>query len=139
MKNFKAILFIVVATIFSVSAISAQSSKVIKTGNGYTLNNVSLSTTDVAAIRKLLPTESYLFASSSGTSKTYGTLSMNKAIQMTKTSISEANLAGAAKFSTCYKLSTAGKCLEYNTHITKVNLAPDVASKLDAILLKYNK
>ncbi len=138
MKNFKAILFIVVATIFSVSAISAQSSKVIKTGNGYTLNNVSLSATDVAAIQKLLPTQSYLFASS-GTGKNYGTLSMDKAIQMTKTSISEANLAGAAKFSTCYKLSTAGKCLEYNTHITKVNLAPDVASKLDAILLKYNK
>lgn len=137
MKNFRVLLFIVVATIFSVSAISAQT-MVIKSGNGYTLNNVSLSTTDLAAIQRLLPTESYLFASS-GTGKNYGTLSMDKAIQMTKTSIAQANLAGAARFSTCYKISASSSCLEYNTHITKANLASDVSSKLDQILLKYNK
>lgn len=114
-------------------SLTAQTQTVIKTQDGYALNKTPLTAIDLASIQKLLPNQNYLIVDGP-TGKSYGTMAMDKAVQMSKTSASQSR----AGFWTCDKKSVLNQCETRNTYIPTAALSKDVIVKLDQILLKYN-
>ena len=115
------------------SSLTTQAQTVIKTQDGYALNKTPLTAIDLASIRKLVPNQNYLIVD--GTmSKSYGTMSMDKAVQMSKTTADQTR----GKFLWCNKISTLQQCETRSLWIPSSALSKDVIVKLDQILLKYN-
>jgi hypothetical protein len=113
-------------------SLSAQSQTVIKTQDGYALNKTPLTAIDLASIQKLLPNQNYLIVNGP-TGKSYGTMTMDKAVQMSKTSVSQSRIKVW-----CSTSSVLNQCETHSLFFPSNALSKDIIVKLDQILLKYN-